>query len=567
MKSVIELLNKCNYSKRRIHDFGQIQDGILFAQLEDEFFKTDLKQHLWNLIITHLQRIRRNHNLYTKEFKEDIANSDCNEELAKFIKYFLETIFYVNKEEAIYYMKQCTVNQQEEIVQFLQNDLLESNSLQDLGPCEFQTTNTIISLEENLYSKDNIIIQQTKQIEQLKYDYQNILDDMKTKIDMHEETIDKLTAQANFFLEKVICDDFEEACYKFQEFAKDQEKNKKQIEELNNLVQNQQTEILNKRKKNQKLKSQLSSNQPTERASLDYETTDQKDSSETRTIELLKKEIQNQKDENLKLLSKQAEYEQQISKFRKKLYEQEQETAQYKKKMEKYKLELDDYLNSNQEKRTFLDNHRPQGLLSSNTSQIIEIEQKFGVSPQLNGFDINQSLIRYEHPVSYINQSFKSPDENNVAKLQLQIAEKNNKIANLEKQINVIQHGTHSRGGSLTKFTQMQQERHAEYSNLLENIGFYIQYTRIKDQEVKQIKEQQNENFQTICRQLIQQNRQIQKLNALIFEFQNQEQVKENSQTQNEDPQNLHQYYMQALNDKDKLLQLITTIFYEHVKI
>ncbi|CAD8157080.1 unnamed protein product [Paramecium pentaurelia] len=567
MKSVIELLNKCNFPKRQIHNFGQIQDGILFAQLEDEFFKTDLKQYLWNLIITRLQRIRRNHNLYIKEFTQEIANSDCNDELAKFIKYFLETIFYVKKEDAIYYMKQCSDNQQEEIVQFMQSDLLESNSLQDLGQSEFQTTNTIISLEENLYSKDNIIIQQTKQIEQLKSDYQNMLQEMQTKIYEQQEIIDKLKAQADFFLEKVICDDFEEAWFKFQEFTQDQEKNKKQIEDLSNLVQNQQNEILNKRRKNQKLKSQLSSNQPTERA-LDYENSDQKDSSEIRTIELLKKEIQVQKEENLKLLSKHTQYEQEISKFRKKLYEQEQETTQYKKKMEKYKLELDDCLNSNQQdKRYYIENFRPQGLLSSNTSQIIDIEQRIGVSPQLNCFDFNQSLSKFEHPVSYNNQSFKNPDEKNLTKLQLQITEKNNKIANLEKQINLIQHGSHSRGSSLTKFSQIQQERHVEQSNLMENFRFFLQHSQQKDKEVKQIKEQQNENFLKICRQLIYQNEQIQKMNSLIFDFQNEEQIKENSQNQNEDPQNLHQYYQQALNDKDKLLQLITTIFYENVKI
>ncbi|CAD8150798.1 unnamed protein product [Paramecium pentaurelia] len=567
MKSVIALLNKCNYPKRQIHHLRDIQDGILFAQLEDYFFQTDLKKNLWNQIINRLQNIRKNNNLQIQDFSDDIAFSDCNEELTKFIKYFLETLLQVKKEEAISYMVSCPEYQQLEIANFILNDIQETNGLQDYSQQDVQTTSMIISLEENLYSKDNIITQQNKQIEQMKLDYQNILYEMQNKLIEYTDIIDKLNCQINFFLDKVICNDFEEAWLKFEEFIKDQEKNKQQIEELNNLVEIQQKEVFKKKRKNQKLKSQLSSNQPTERA-LDYETADSKDTSEIRTIEFLKKEIQILKEENLKLMSKQSQYEQDICKFKKKLYEYEQETTQSKKKMEKYKFELEEYLNSNQQdKKSYLENLRTQGLLSSNNSQIIELEQKFWVSPKSNCFDFNQSLCKFDHPASIINQSFKNPDENNVYKLQQLITEKNNKIANLERQIHLIQHGSHSRGSSFTKFNQFQQERHVEQSNLLESLRYYIQYSQQKEKEIKEIKEQQNENFLIICKQLIKQNEQIEKLNSLIFQLQNDDQMKENTQNQSQDSQEEEQYYIQALNDKDELLQLITTLFYENVKI
>ncbi|CAD8065064.1 unnamed protein product [Paramecium sonneborni] len=565
MKSVIALLNKFNYPKRQIHHFSEIQDGILFAQLEDDFFNCDLKKVLWNQIINSLQRIRRNHNLQIKEFVDKTTIYDCNEELTNFIKYFLETLFYTRKDEFIYFMKQCLDQQQEEIAQFIQSDFQELNSLQDCGQLEYHTTSTIISLEENLYSKDNIITQQTKQIEQMKNDYQTKFIEMHHQIVEQADIIEKMACKVKFFLDKVICNDFEEAWFKFQEFKEDLEKNKQQIEDLNALLKVQEEEISKKRKKNQKLKSQLSSNQPTERA-FDYEISEPRDSLETKTNELLKKEILVYKEENLKLLTKQTYYEQEIHKYRKKLYEYEQETTSYKKKMEKYKNELEECLNSNQqEKKNYLDNLRSQGLLSSNNSQILELEQKLWLSPKSNCFEINQSLNKFDQPM---NQSFKNSDETNLARLQLQITEKNNKIATLERQINLMQHGSHSRGNSLTKFNQLQQERHVEQSTLLENLRFYIQYSQKKDKEVKEIKEQQNENFLEICKQLIKQNDQIQKLNSLIFEHQNEELMKENTQNINEDDeQNQNQFYLQALNDKDELLKLITSIFYENVKI
>ncbi|CAK62217.1 unnamed protein product (macronuclear) [Paramecium tetraurelia] len=567
MKSVIALLNKLNYPKRQIHHLRDLQDGILFAQLEDEFFQTDMKKLLWNQIINRLQKTRRNNNLQIKEFSEDIAFCDNNEELTKFIQYFLETLIQVKKEEFISYMTSCPEYQQLEIANFIQCDLQEINGLSDYSQLEYQSTSVIISLEENLYSKDHLIQQQNKQIEQMKSDYQNIFIEMQSKIMEYKEIIDQLTYQINFFLDKVICNDFEEAWLKFEEFIKDQEKNKEQIEYLNNLVETQQKEVSKKKRKNQKQKSQLSSNQPTERA-LDYEIPDSKDNSEIRTVELLKKEIQVLKEENKKLVGRKSQYEQDIGKLKKKLYEYEQESTQYKKKMEKYKLELEEYLNSNQQdKRSQIENLRTQGLLSSNNSQILDIEQKFWVSPKSNCFDFNQSLIKLDHQPSIINQSFKNSDEITIAKLQQQIAEKNTRISNLERQVNSIQHGFHSRGNSLTKVNQYPQDRHIDNFTMQENYRFFAQYSKEKDKELKEIKKQQNENFLLICKQLIKQNEQMEKMNSLIFQLQNEEQIKEDDKSQSEDVQSLHQYYLQALSDKDELLQLITSIFYENVKI
>ncbi|CAD8155606.1 unnamed protein product [Paramecium octaurelia] len=571
MKSAITLLNKWNYSKRQMHNFTEIQDGIVFAQLLEDYLGMDVRRALWNQIIHNIQLARKKYKLDVIDFDDDIALSDCNLELAKFIQYFINTLLRVNSQYLIEMMQQLLPQQQQEIMGFLQNPIDDIGSFQDFGQFEHQTTNTIITLEESLNVKDSIIAQQNKQIEQMKIEYQNKVEDQQLKITELRERIGQLYDSEGFFLSKLNCGDFEEVHNKFQEYIKEIENNKQIIEDMNYLVQNQQKEIAKVQQKNQTLKSQLLSCPPTARS---IEPEQQqiiiKDPQELKTIESLKAQIQGIKEEHQRILGvKQAQYESQLTTLRRSLYEAEQQATSFKKKMEKFKLELEEYQSMNQyDKKLPFESLRHQGVYSQNNSYICEVEQRFGQSPKSTCLDFFQSQNKSEidHAMSQNNQSLKYMDETNITKLQLQLKEKSNKVTQLERQLNVVQQGSHSRRNSMTKQFQIQQERTFEQPSILDTLRQYVELSQQKDKEINEIRQQQNQNFIDLCKQIIKQNEQIQKLNAVIVNNKTPDQMQEITEKHQNDLQALHQYYVEVLNNKDELLHLIISLFYDVVK-
>ncbi|CAD8055130.1 unnamed protein product [Paramecium primaurelia] len=570
MKSALTFLNKLNYSKRQIHNFSEIQDGIVFAQLIEDYLGFDVRRLLWNQIINNIQLARKKCKLEIRNFDDDLALSDYNLEQAKFIQYFIDTLLRVNSKEVVEMMQELLPQQQQEIMGFLENQFDDFGSFQDCGYFEHQTTNTIISLEENLNTKDNIIAQQNKQIELMKTEYQNKISDQQNKITEIHELYEQLYDQETFCLQKLNCCDFEEVFNKFQEYLKEIENSRQIIEDLNQLVQNQQKEIAKVQQKNQTLKSQLLSCPPTARSiEPEQQQIIVKDPKEQRMIENLKSQIQGIKEEHQRILGlKQTYFDSELTKLRRKLYEAEQEAASFKKKMERFKFELEEYQNMNQyEKKLPFESLRHQGVYSSNNSYIVEIDQRFGQSPKSTCLDFFQSQNKSEidHALSHNNQSLKYTDETNVTKLQLQLTEKSNKIMQLERQLNSYQQSSHSRRNSMTKFNQSQQDRHFEQSAIFENLRFYVQYSQQKDQEINLIREQQNQNFIDLCKQIIKQNEQIQKLNSLILNNKSADSMQEIKEKHENDLQALNQYYVDALNNKDELLHLIISLFYDAV--
>ncbi|CAD8168169.1 unnamed protein product [Paramecium pentaurelia] len=571
MKSAITLLNKWNYSKRQIHNFSEIQDGIVFAQLLEDYLDMDVRRVIWNQIINNVQLARKKYKLEIIEFDDDIILSDCNLDLAKFIKYFIDTLLRVNSQQLVEMMQQLLPQQQQEIMGFLQNQIVDIGIFQDCGQFEHQTTNTIITLEENLNTKDSIIAQQNKQIELMKIEFQNKYSDQQIKITELRERNEQLYESEAFFLSKLNCCDFEEVFNKFEEYIKEIENSKQIIEDMNDLIQNQQKEIAKVQQKNQTLKSQLLSCPPTARS---IEPEQQqiiiKDPQEQRTIEKLNAQIQGLKEDHQRILGlKQIQYESELTKLRRNLYEAEQEAASFKKKMQKFKLELEEYQNMNQyEKKIPFESLRHQGVYSSNNSYIVEIDQRFGQSPKSTCLDFFQSQNKSEidHAISHNNQSLKYTDETNVTKLQLQLTEKSNKIIQLERQLNLFQQSSHSRRNSMTKYNQSQQERLFDQSSIIENLRFYMQQSSEKDQEINDIRAQQNKNFIDLCKQIIKQNEQIQKLNAIIMNNHTADQMQDIKEKHQNDLQALNQYYVEVLNNKDEQLHLIISLFYDVVK-
>ncbi|CAD8062595.1 unnamed protein product [Paramecium sonneborni] len=572
MKSAITLLNKWNLSKRQIHNFADIQDGIVFAQLLDDYLGTDIRRVLWNQIIKNIQLARKKCKLEIRNFDDEIKHSEINLDWVKFMSYFIDTLLRVNSQELVEMMQQLLTQQQQEIMGFLDNQTEDIGSFQDYGQIEHQTTNTIISLEENLNTKDMIIGQQNKQIETIKTEYQNKFFDQQNKIIELNELYDQLFESQAFFFQKVNCCEFEEVYQKFYDYIKEIENNKQLIEDLNNLIQIQQKEIAKLQQKNQTLKSQLLSCPQTARS---IEPEQQqiiiKDPLEQRTIEKLKVQIQGIKEEHQRILGlKQTYYESEQTKLKRKLYEAQQEANSFRKKMEKFKFELEEYQNMNQyERKLPFESLRHQGVYSSNNSYIFEVDQRYGQSPKSTCLDIFQSQNKSEidHGMSQNNQSLKYTDETNVTKLQIQLNEKSNKITQLERQLSFFQQSSHSRRNSMAKFNQSQQEKTFDQSAILEHLRYYVQYSQQKDQENNDIREQQNQNFIDLSKQIIKQNEQIQKLNSLIFNNKSIDEMQEIKEKHQNDLESLNQYYVDALNNKDELLNLMISLFYENAQV
>ncbi|CAD8068982.1 unnamed protein product [Paramecium sonneborni] len=573
MKSAITLLNKWNLSKRQIHNISELQDGIVFAQLLDDYLGSNIQRVLWNQIINNIQLARKKCKLEIINFDDDITLSDSNLDFAKFIPYFIDTMLRVNSQELVEMMQQLLPQQQQEIMGFLENQTEEIGSFQDFWQFEHQTTNTIISLEENLNTKEMIIAQQNKQIELMRTEYQNKVFDYQSKITELHELYQQLNESQAFFLQKVNCCELEEVYQKFEDYIKEIDNSKQIIEDFTYLVQNQQKEIAKLQQKNQTLKSKLLSCPQTAR-SIEPEQQQQiivKDPQEQRTIEKLKAQIQGIKEEHQRMLGlKQTYYESELTKLKRKLYETEKEASQFRKKMEKFKVELEEYQSMNQyERKLPFESLRHQGIYSSNNSYIIEVDQRFGQSPKSTYFDFLQSQNKSEidHAMSHNNQSLKYTDETNVTKLQLQLTEKSNKITQLERQLSMFQQSSHSRRNSMTKFNQSQQEKYFDQSTILEHLRYYVQYSQQKDQEIHDIREQQNQNFLDLCKQIIKQNEQIQRLNSIIMNNKSEDQMQEITEKHQNDLQSLNQYYVDTLNNKDELLHLIISLFYENALV
>ncbi|CAK76360.1 unnamed protein product (macronuclear) [Paramecium tetraurelia] len=559
----MELLKKVDaqlYGNLRWHSVCLIIGRLVNILFKISSLGMDVRRALWNQIISNIQLTRKKYKLDVIDFDDDIALSDSNLELAKFIQYFINTLLRVNSQYLIEMMQQLLPQQQQEIMGFLQNPIDDIGSFQDYGQFEHQTTNTIITLEESLNAKDSIIAQQNKQIEQLKIEYQNKVEDQQTKITELRERIGQLYDSEGFFLSKLNCGDFEEVHNKFQEYIKEIENNKQIIEDMNYLVQNQQKEIAKVQQKNQSLKSQLLSCPPTARS---IEPEQQqiiiKDPQELKTIESLKAQIQGIKEENQRILGmKQAQYESQLTALRRSLYEAEQQATSFKKKMEKFKLELEEYQSMNQyDKKLPFESLRHQG-----------VEQRFGQSPKSTCLDFFQSQNKseFDHAMSQNNQSIKYMDETNITKLQLQLKEKSNKVTQLERQLNVVQQGSHSRRNSMTKQYQIQQERTFEQPTILDTLRQYVELSQQKDKEINELRQQQNQNFIDLCKQIVKQNEQIQKLNAVIVNNKTPDQMQEITEKHQNDLQALNQYYVEVLNNKDELLHLIISLFYDVAK-
>ncbi|CAD8159474.1 unnamed protein product [Paramecium octaurelia] len=526
----------------------------------------DFRRPFWNLIIKNIQLARKKCKLEIRNFDDDISLSDCNLELLKFIQYFIDTLLRANQEELVVMMQQLLPQQQQEIMGLVQNQINDIGTFQDCGYFEHQTTNTIISLEENLNTKENIIAQQNKQFELMKTEYQSKISDQQNKITQLNELYEQLYDSELFCLQKLNCCDFEEVFNKFEEFLKEIEDSKQIIEDLNQLVQNQQKEIAKVQQKNQTLKSQLLSCPPTARSiEPEQQQIIVKDPKEQMTIEKLNSKIQKMKEEHKdKLEYKQVLYQSELKQLENKLKESEKEAASFKKKMEKFKFELEEYQNMNQyERKLPFESLRHQGVYSSNNSYIVEIDQRFGQSPKSTCFDFFQSQNKSEidHAISHNNQSLKYTDETNVTKLQLQLTEKSKQITLLEKQLSCYQQSSHSRRNSMAK----QFERHQDQQVIQEQLKYYQQQSEQRDREINEMREQQNQNFIDLCKQTIKQNEQIQKLNSIILNNKSSDQMQEITEKHQNDLQALNQYYVDALNNKDEQLHLIISLFYDAI--
>ncbi|CAK71712.1 unnamed protein product (macronuclear) [Paramecium tetraurelia] len=566
----MELLKKTDtqlYGNLRWHSVCLIDRRLVYMNCKIFSLGYDFRRPFWNLIITNIQLARKKCKLEIRNFDDDISLSDCNLELLKFIQYFIDTLLRANQEELVEMMQQLLPQQQSEIMGLLQNQINDIGSFQECGYFEHQTTNTIISLEENINTKDNIIAQQNKQFELMKTEYQSKIIDQQNKITQLNELYEQLYDSELFCLQKLNCCDFEEVFNKFEEYIKEIEKCKQSIEDLNQVVQNQQKEIAKLQQKNQTLKSQLLSCPPTARS---IEPEQQqilvKDPKEQKTIENLKAKNQKLIEDNKKKLEwKEFQYEVELKKLKGQLYESEKQAASFKKKMEMFKFELEEYQNMNQyERKQPFESLRHQGVYSSNNSYILEIDQRFGQSPKSTCFDFFQSQNKsvIDHAISHNNQSLKYTDETNVTKLQLQLIEKSKQITLLEKQLSCYQQSSHSRRNSMAK----QLERHQDQQVNQEQLKYYMQQSEQRDREINEIREQQNSNFIDLCKQLIKQNEQIQKLNSIILKNKSSDQMQEMREKHQNDLQALNQYYVDALNNKDEQLHLIISLFYDAVK-